>query len=91
MEVLTIILMASVALKPFPLPACATAVGLAASCGPHGFSLLTAHLQNSVTGTAAERMATGGLWCCRKNGKHLGTAFRKIANVPLFPTIGLHR
>ena len=28
---------------------------------------------------------------CRKNGKHLGVAFRNIVNVPLFPTLGLHR
>ncbi len=28
---------------------------------------------------------------CRKNGKYLGVAFRNIVNMPLFPTIGLHR
>ena len=28
---------------------------------------------------------------CRKNGKYLGVAFRNIVNMPLYPTIGLHR
>lgn len=27
---------------------------------------------------------------CRKNGKHLGIAFRDVPTIPLFPTVGLH-
>ena len=56
-----------------------------------GLSLPTAHLQSSVSCASVDCVATGDSWCCRKNGKHLGTAFRNITNVPLFPTIGLHR
>ena len=28
---------------------------------------------------------------CRKNGKHLGVAFRNVTSLPLIPTVGLHR
>ena len=28
---------------------------------------------------------------CRKNGRHLGVAFKNVCSVPLYPIIGLHR
>ena len=48
-------------------------------------------LSTSLTVSAVMQYRRLRMLCCRKNGKHLGVAFRNIASVPLIPAVGLHR